>query len=271
MTDAKWPDVWDAERIIVKDRFRGDVGDLSALCESIKTLGLLHPLVVTPEGRLIAGLRRFEACKHLGWSMVPVNVAHTLDDAALMLQAERDENTCRKDMTPGELYALGKAIEELERPKARERQGGSGRFGEDGSGSTEPKPQTNPTAKAVGAGLGVSAPTWKRLKHVGEKAEAGDPAASQVLDEMDRGERTITGGYKALRSPENDALSPPKRRRSQDFVLALNSLEGGVEALVAWDLRQLSDEERKLGEQFLTRSIRSLSKFRKQIKEEPNG
>jgi len=34
------------------------------------------------------------------------------------LRAERDENQCRKDFTPSELAALGRQLEELERPKA---------------------------------------------------------------------------------------------------------------------------------------------------------
>jgi len=38
--------------------------------------------------------------------------------------AERDENACRKDMTPSEKVALGKALEALERPRAEERVGG---------------------------------------------------------------------------------------------------------------------------------------------------
>lgn len=41
-----------------------------------------------------------------------------------LLEAERDENTCRLDMKPSEKVALGLALEELEKPKARERKTG---------------------------------------------------------------------------------------------------------------------------------------------------
>ena len=44
-----------------------------------------------------------------------------LFSAAALLRVERDENTCRKDMTPEELVSLGRALEAVERPKARER------------------------------------------------------------------------------------------------------------------------------------------------------
>lgn len=39
-----------------------------------------------------------------------------------LLEAERDENTCRLDMKPSEKVALGLALEELERPKAEARE-----------------------------------------------------------------------------------------------------------------------------------------------------
>lgn len=36
---------------------------------------LLHPVVITPAGRLSAGQRRLDACRQLGWTDVPVTVA----------------------------------------------------------------------------------------------------------------------------------------------------------------------------------------------------
>ena len=37
-------------------------------------MGLLPPVVVTPDNRLIAGKRRLEACKTLGWAEIAVNI-----------------------------------------------------------------------------------------------------------------------------------------------------------------------------------------------------
>lgn len=53
--------------IIVGFRYRKDLGDLRPLADSIAEVGLLHPIVVTAEGLLIAGQRRLEACRLLGW------------------------------------------------------------------------------------------------------------------------------------------------------------------------------------------------------------
>ena len=57
------------------------------------------------------------ACKHLEWESVPVRVV-SLDK---LLLAERDENTIRKDFTPSEAVAIGGALEQYERERAKER------------------------------------------------------------------------------------------------------------------------------------------------------
>jgi ParB family chromosome partitioning protein len=60
--------------IMVGERIRKDMGDIDGLAESIADIGLLHPVIVTPDGKLLAGERRLEACKKLGWDKVPVTV-----------------------------------------------------------------------------------------------------------------------------------------------------------------------------------------------------
>src|SRR5216684_904054 len=109
----------DIEQIQVGFRYRKDLGDLRVLAESIGDVGLLHPVVVTPEGRLIAGQRRLEACRLLGWTEVPVTVVDLYQAA----RGEAHENFVRKDLLPSEIVALKRAIEPLERRDARERQG----------------------------------------------------------------------------------------------------------------------------------------------------
>src|SRR5581483_5313769 len=104
------------DQIQVGYRYRKDLGDLRGLVESIAEVGLLHPVVVTPEGRLIAGQRRLEACRQLGWTEVPVTVVDLLQAAS----GEAHENFIRKDLLPSEIVALKRAIEPLERREARE-------------------------------------------------------------------------------------------------------------------------------------------------------
>jgi hypothetical protein len=58
--------------IKVGSRHRRDLGDIAALAESIEAIGLLHPVTVDTGGNLLAGTRRLEACKRLGWTNIPV-------------------------------------------------------------------------------------------------------------------------------------------------------------------------------------------------------
>src|SRR3979409_2606519 len=107
------------DQITIGSRYRKELGDVRALADSIAEVGLLHPVVVTPEGRLIAGQRRLEACRTLGWTEVSV----TVGDLYQAARGEAHENFVRKDLLPSEIVALKRAIEPLESREARERQG----------------------------------------------------------------------------------------------------------------------------------------------------
>ena len=62
--------------IKVGDRYRKDLGDLTLLANSIGEIGLLHPIVINQDNQLIAGERRLETCKSLGWNEVDVHVVN---------------------------------------------------------------------------------------------------------------------------------------------------------------------------------------------------
>lgn len=61
-------------QIKVGKRIRRDMGDIESLAASIADLGLLQPILVFPDGRLIAGERRLRAAQKLGWKTIPVRV-----------------------------------------------------------------------------------------------------------------------------------------------------------------------------------------------------
>lgn len=87
------------DSIIVKrdERQRRELSDISTLMNSISRLGLIHPLVITRDNELVAGERRYNACKNLGWTSVPVQYVDEVDD--LTLQAiELEENIKRQDI-----------------------------------------------------------------------------------------------------------------------------------------------------------------------------
>ena len=50
------------------------MGDVAGLADNIRDIGLLHPISISADGALLAGQRRLEACKLLGWTEIPVTV-----------------------------------------------------------------------------------------------------------------------------------------------------------------------------------------------------
>jgi ParB family chromosome partitioning protein len=78
-----------------------DEQELSALSESIKTHGVLQPLVVRPVGdhyQLIAGERRLRAAEAAGFHEVPVRIVDFNDQQ--VLEAALVENIQRTDLNP---------------------------------------------------------------------------------------------------------------------------------------------------------------------------
>jgi ParB family chromosome partitioning protein len=65
------------DKICVGKRHRRDLGDIAGLAESIEDLGLLHPITVDQDGRLLAGARRLAAYKRLGRTEIPVKIVRT--------------------------------------------------------------------------------------------------------------------------------------------------------------------------------------------------
>lgn len=190
------------EAVQVVGRHRRDLGDLSGLMASIADVGLLHAVVLTPDMRLLAGARRLDACRRLGWDMVDARIVESRDDAAALLRAERDENVERKEMLPSELASLGEALYALAAAEAKERQRASGpasvtkREGRDDGSTLESgtvERSAMETSAVVGEALGMSRSTYAELRHVFKAA--ADPGAPEperalaraALDRIDQG------------------------------------------------------------------------------------
>src|SRR5205823_4945693 len=76
-----------------------DADELASLCASVKTHGILQPLVVRQSGdgyQLIAGERRLRAAQDAGLESVPVHVVDFNDRE--VLEAALAENIQRSDL-----------------------------------------------------------------------------------------------------------------------------------------------------------------------------
>ena len=191
--------------IRVAERSRREMGDIGSLMRSIENVGLLHPPVVKPDLTLIVGLRRLEAARRLGWTEIPVNVAHGFDDLQRFLDAERDENTCREDLFPSESVALGERIEEVEREAARKRQAAAGPRsgqGQKPSGSGNFPEAVGDARDKVGDAIGMSGRNYDKAKAVVHAARQDPAKYGEILHQMDQ-TRNVDAAYKALRELED--------------------------------------------------------------------
>ena len=89
-------------KIRSRNRIRQETGDLSDLMASMRNHGLLNPITVTGDYTLIAGQRRLEAARRMGWNSIQCRV---LDDATeeSVVELEIEENSTRKDFTSDEM------------------------------------------------------------------------------------------------------------------------------------------------------------------------
>jgi ParB-like chromosome segregation protein Spo0J len=198
-------------QIQVGQRHRKDLGDIAGLAASIEQVGLLQPIAIRPDHHLIAGQRRLEAIKSLGWTEVPVVIVSNLEDALPMLKAERDENQCRKDFQPSEAVALGKAIEAIEAPQAKQRQHG-GRPKRTG-GNLPPVTGIGKTRDKVAQVVGMSGRTYEKAKAVVAAAEA-DPELGDLVEQMDKSGK-VDAAYQQVKGRNTSKSRTMKKAASK--------------------------------------------------------
>ena len=85
------------DKIEVGIRRRQKIGNIRSLAKSIEARGLLHPILVRNGKELVAGQRRLEACRLLGWPTIPARDVTGCDDDELRA-IELEENTERLDL-----------------------------------------------------------------------------------------------------------------------------------------------------------------------------
>ena len=102
--------------IKIKKRVRRDLGDLETLKDSLKQYGLMNPITLNSKYELVAGERRLEAAKSLGWERINAIVLDKNVDKLCQLEMELEENNQRKEFTDDELLEGYKRLERLRNP-----------------------------------------------------------------------------------------------------------------------------------------------------------
>ena len=118
MTTGRLEPDYPIRKINQKNVFRHELGDLDALAESMRHLGLLTPIVITESGDLICGKRRLAAASQLDWTTIPVWIPQQISNT-LRRHALVDDQSLSKPLTLIEQAELYTEYEQLYAQQAR--------------------------------------------------------------------------------------------------------------------------------------------------------
>jgi ParB family chromosome partitioning protein len=186
--------------IIVGTRARQDPGSLDELKASIEHLGLLHPIVVRPDRRLLCGRRRLLAFQELGRDHIPATIVTNLSDVQRALEAEGQENSCRMPLNPCEAVELGRRFEALEREPADQRmKKNRGRQPSD----KLPEGSRGRVREIVGRMVGLSGSTYEHAKAVMRAAEKNRTVYGYLVVQM-QATGNVDRAYRELRRRQTE-------------------------------------------------------------------
>jgi site-specific DNA-methyltransferase (adenine-specific) len=217
-------DIVEIDKIDCGERVRKDLGDINALAASIREVGLLQPVVIDSGMKLIAGRRRLEACKQLGWEQIDTFTAVSVDTLLKHAQAENDENTCRKDFTPEEAVRMGQRIEgaiaamnKEAKKKAAAKGGmksGETRRGESKQGANCPKAkrdETNRTRDQVASTVGMKPRSYEKAKAVVDSGNV------QAIEQMNKTGK-VDPAFRAVKREEKKTALRKKAAEVADKI-----------------------------------------------------
>lgn len=196
------------EDIKIGKRFRQDMGDVNDLARSIQKVGLLHPVVVNEDNKLIAGQRRIEAFKKLGLNEIPVTVINL----KAILNGEIDENVNRKSFGTREKYSIYQTIEPLE-TKAAEARVKAGEPLEDSSEGGRVKDK-------IAYFIGTSRDTLEKIVNVVSAAIEKPDQFGDLPEKIDSGETSLNYADKMVRRAEDHEDPPELPAGEFDIILA---------------------------------------------------
>jgi N6-adenosine-specific RNA methylase IME4 len=189
------------------------VEDLAA---SIAEVGLLNPITVTSDFRLVAGYHRLTACQSLGWTEVPA-VLLSLNEVDAEL-AELDENMFRANLTVLEWAECLKRRKELYEAKHPESRRGS-RPGKAGGGKVAKTESISSFAADSAAKSGVSGRTVQQGVQIAEKLH---PEVKRTIRDLPLADSKV----ELLRLAR---MTPETQRRVADAVVG-GKAKGVLEA-----------------------------------------
>lgn len=233
----------DIEKVSVGDRIRKDMGDLKELSDDIAKNGLINPPVVTPDFELIAGERRLEAMKKLGYKQVEVRIMK-VEDAEHKLNLEINENENRKDFNKSERIEYARQLERIERVKAKQRQATSTGGANPQLTENFPEGENAETRDIVAEKMGIgSGKQYEKEKYIADNA---DP---KTLEQWNNEEISTHKAYTRVKELEKELEeSTAANKRLADKVIELEQREPEIveKEVVPEDYEDLKEQQKDL-------------------------
>lgn len=211
---------------VVVLQHRESLGALSNLVASIAAAGLVRPVLITEDGRVIAGARRIAAMRELGETHIPAVVASELSQAVEVLEGDLKEQEGQAPMPWLAKARLGMVLEDLPR-----------------------KAGIGDSRSWVARGIGTGAHGWQRVRHIWMAVENGE-LDLEVFDEIEQTDSptTVWKRLMAERSGEpppdpraktwnlntdrNVAVAEKSRERFSTALGALDGYRAGLQDMV---------------------------------------
>lgn len=188
-------------KIKVEDRIRKTFNNIEELAVEIDELGLINPITITKDFKLLAGERRLRAHKHLGRTHIEVNIVDT-DDEETQLLIEIKENESRESFTFSERMDYARRLERIEREKAVQRMSEGGK----GVQNFAHVKTREVVAEQVGFGSGEQ---YRKAKYV--EANATD----EVIEKLDMGEMSVHAAWKETKARLEQQVTDAETRAEQ--------------------------------------------------------
>jgi ParB family chromosome partitioning protein len=103
------------ESIVIRRRIRKEPGDVSGLMESLRKYGQLTPIIINRKHELIAGFRRLQAARRLGWKSIEAVMIDRPTEQQ-KLEVEIEENVQRLDLSPEDIAEGMARLQKLRHP-----------------------------------------------------------------------------------------------------------------------------------------------------------
>jgi ParB-like chromosome segregation protein Spo0J len=238
----------------LNEKLYGSTKPDQELIDSIRSLGIIEPLIVTQRGVIISGHRRWQAAKTIVAEdkgsektvyLMTMRPDHTPNDAWYTDEArlaEEDANTLilekylieanrQRKKTPEQRGREFTELKRIEAALAKERQKTLNNAGG--------KITTSETGKArdkAAKTVGVGARTAEKIEKIVQKADSGDSKARTVLDEMNAGKKSTDAAYK-------EVVRAPKTSKPPKVWVSMNVQPDEVESVASF-LRQYRAENK---------------------------